>query len=414
MQTKIYSSLFYGCLSYIRDRGIIFLMFCCLFLFYYPAYSQTQPRPEWTSGGNPEYNVSISETVEIGKAIQLINEVTTKTINKVVIDDSELTKPIGVEIVNIHWRRALELICKKNELEFDEGTNFIRVFNPLSKKVEGLEKVDIIGIDTREVIIEAVFFEADRSALREIGVNWSSLSSGEVNTSAVQQTSENVSDNNIFTLSVQKTINKTLSVSGLVKTFENKGLGHVLSNPQIRVRDKQEGYVQVGQDFSIKTRDFAGNTVESFVSAGTILRVIPTVLVDKGVTFILLKINVERSTGDVSQLTTTINKSQASTSLLMIPGEEAAIGGLYTNEKRTTRKGIPYLKDLPGWFFGIRYLAGYERELINNKELVIMLKADLETDLRTRVEQRLMEMRLDIEKAKREQRLKTLEKQVEE
>lgn len=385
------------------------------FFFFLPivSFTQTQPRPEWTKSGNPEFNVSISETVEMGKALQLINEVTFKTLGKVIVDNSEKTNPIGVEIVNLHWRRALELICKKNELEFEEGPNFIRVYNPLTKKTEGLEKLDVIGVDTREVIIEAIFFEADRSALRELGVNWSTINSGVVNTSAIQQTAENVSDNNIFTLSVQRQVDRALSVSGLVKTFENKGLGHVLSNPQIRVRDRQEGYVQVGQDFSIKTRDFAGNTIESFVSAGTILRVQPSVIIDKGVTFILLKINVERSTGDVSQLTTTINKSQASTSLLMLPGEEAAIGGLYTTEKRTTRKGIPFLKDLPWWVFGIRYLSGYERELINQKELVIMLKVDLEPDLRTRLEQRLMEHRLDIEKAKREQRLRSLEKQVE-
>ncbi|MCX7834887.1 MAG: type II and III secretion system protein [bacterium] len=390
------------------------LIFFIVIFFPFYSFSQTQPRPEWTKGNQPDFNVSISETVEIGKALQLINEVSFKTIGKVIVDHSEKTNAIGIEIINTHWRKALEMICKKNELEFEEGPNFIRVYNPLTKKTEGLEKVDLIGVDTREVIIEAIFFEADRSALRELGINWSTISSGVVNTSAVQQTAENVSDNNIFTLSIQRQIDRSLSVSGLVKTFENKGLGHVLSNPQIRVRDKQEGYVQVGQDFSIKTRDFAGNTIESFVSAGTILRVQPTVIVDKGVTFILLKINVERSTGDVSQLTTTINKSQASTSLLMLPGEEAAIGGLYTTEKRTTRKGIPFLKDLPWWVLGIRYIAGYERELVNQKELVIMLKVDLEPDLRTRMEQRLMEQRLDTEKAKREQRLRNLEKQVEE
>ncbi len=359
------------------------ILFMCLSLAPF-GIAQTKPRPEWTGGGTGDDKISLSETLQLEQAVKLLNDVTVKQ-GKVIIDNSGVVKKIGVEVVNQPWRRALELICKKNELEFEEGANYIRIFNPLLKAAQGGKDVEVIDLSNREVIIEAIFFEADRNALREIGVNWSSIYSGDVKVQTNQDAASNVSDNNIFTLTFQRTVDKTLSISGIVKTFENKGQGTILANPQIRVRAGKQGYVQVGQDFSIKTRDFAGNTVDNFISAGTILQVSPLVIVDHDVTFIHLKIDVERSTGEVSALTTTINKSKASTSLLMLPGEESAIGGLYTTEKSNTRKGIPFLKDLPWWVLGIRYLAGYERVSFTDKELVILLKVDLEPDIMTRV-----------------------------
>ena len=58
-------------------------------------------------------------------------------------------------------------------------------------------------------------------------------------------------------------------------------------------------------------------------------------------------------------------------------GEETVIGGLYSNEISSNREGIPILKDLPWWFFGLRYLFGYESSSLGRKELIILLKAEL-------------------------------------
>jgi len=38
---------------------------------------------------------------------------------------------------------------------------------------------------------------------------------------------------------------------------------------------------------------------------------------------------------------------------ILYDGEERAIGGLYATVDQETREGIPFLKDLPWWFFGI-------------------------------------------------------------
>jgi len=70
----------------------------------------------------------------------------------------------------------------------------------------------------------------------------------------------------------------------------------------------------------------------------------------------------------------------------MLDGEETVIGGLFTNEETVTRNGIPFLKDLPWWVFGIRYITGSDETITRKKELVILLKAELLPTLRDRFE----------------------------
>ena len=67
---------------------------------------------------------------------------------------------------------------------------------------------------------------------------------------------------------------------------------------------------------------------------------------------------VERNSFILNDETTEIKKTNASTQVLMLNGEETILGGLFVNEEVITRNGIPFLKDLPWWVFGIRYLTG--------------------------------------------------------
>jgi len=174
--------------------------------------------------------------------------------------------------------------------------------------------------------------------------------------------------------------------TAVFKFFETNGLGEIISNPSIVVRDRNQGKIQIGADFSVRTKDFAGNTVEKFFPTGTIIIVTPYIYKEGDINYILLNVEVERSSFQTDETTTQINKTNASTQVLMLNGEETAIGGLFVNEETTARNGIPFLKDLPWWVFGIRYLTGYDESTTVKKELVILLKTDLVPTLQERFE----------------------------
>jgi type IV pilus assembly protein PilQ len=175
------------------------------------------------------------------------------------------------------------------------------------------------------------------------------------------------------------------TATALFKFFETEELGEIIASPSIKVRDKNKGRIQIGSDISIKQKDFAGNVTDVFISTGTIIEVIPHLYSEDGVDYVLLKIDVERSSATPGQITTEIFKQTASTEVLMLNGEETVIGGLFVNEDISTRRGIPFLKDLPWWVFGIRYLTGYDAESTSKKEVVILIKTEIIPTLKERL-----------------------------
>ncbi len=64
-------------------------------------------------------------------------------------------------------------------------------------------------------------------------------------------------------------------VTAAFKFLESEQLGNIIASPNVIVREGQQGRIQVGSDFSVKQRDFAGNVVEKFFPTGTIIEVTP-------------------------------------------------------------------------------------------------------------------------------------------
>lgn len=354
----------------------------------------------------PQELVSISPTTPMDKALAAISEVTKKLTNKIVIDTEHRTMPINVDIQGFPWREALEIICRKNGLTFAEFENYIQVTEGTPGEMSvgpvgsgrpvasGAVTTDIqkevASFRSREVKLSAVFFEVNLSRLDEVGLNWSFMKSTPDYSVGVDfKAADNVS-NDIFKTEVTPKV-KFANMNFVAKFFSDYKLGEILSGPQLIVRSGEEGRIQVGQDFSIRERDFAGNLMDKFYSAGTIIKVQPQVIVEQGVPFIHVSVDVERSSVTPGTVSTIINKTQAQTNLLLLDGEETLIGGLYNNETQTTRLGVPFLKDLPWYVFGLRYLFGYDKDELTKKELVILLKAELVPTLQERITQKVKE-----------------------
>jgi hypothetical protein len=176
-----------------------------------------------------------------------------------------------------------------------------------------------------------------------------------------------------------------VDVRALLKAFDSHNIGKVLAQPQVMVSEGNEGKIQVGEDFSIKTRDFAGNIIDKFFSTGTILQVTPYIILDpeKG-PVIFLKAHVERSQAFPDAVSTIIKKSEANSFVQLYDGEETLIAGLYSTENASIRKGVPILMNLPWWFLGLRYLFSYEHKEEQQKELIIIIKASLLPDVFSR------------------------------
>lgn len=350
----------------------------------------------------PQELVSIAPSTTMDKALGIISEVSKKTVGKIIIDTERRSMPINVDIQGFGWREALETICRKNGLAFSEFENYIQITEGTSGELAGpvgsgrpvssgpvstdIQK-EIASFRSREIKLSAIFFEVNLSRLEEVGVNWTFMkSTGDYSLGAEFNGADEVS-RSIFKTEVTPKV-KFANMNFMAKLFSDYKLGEILSGPQLIVRSGEEGRIQVGQDFSIRERDFAGNLIDKFYSAGTIIKVNPQVIVEQGVPFIHVAVDVERSSVTPGQVSTIINKTQAQTNLLLLDGEETIIGGLYNNEVNSIRAGIPFLKDLPWYVLGLRYLFGYDKEEVTKKELVILMKAELVPTLQERITQK--------------------------
>jgi type IV pilus assembly protein PilQ len=93
---------------------------------------------------------------------------------------------------------------------------------------------------------------------------------------------------------------------------------------------------------------------------------------------------IEKSSAIPGALTTIINKSKSVTEVLLYDGEETVIGGLYDNDTKIERSGIPILKDLPWWVFGLRYIFGRSIKSIKSNEMIIILKVEIVDNIEDR------------------------------
>lgn len=355
---------------------------------------------EYTS---PEELVSIAPSTTLDRALSAISEVSKKFVGKVIVDTERRTMPIGVDIQGMQWRDALETICRKNELWYTEYENYIQITgiggtgqgNAVAGTTGqggggvGMFK-EAVSFKSREVRISAYFFAVNLETIEEVGLNWNFMKSTNDFSVDASFTGADKMANNVFQAQVTPKLSFA-NIDVLAKLFSSYNLGEILSGPQLIVRSGEEGRIQVGKDFSVKERDFAGNVIDKFYSAGTIITVTPQVVTENGVNFIHTNVAVERSDVTPGTVSTIVDKAKANTNLLMLDGEEVIIGGLYTSTTTTVRTGLPILKDLPWYVFGLRYIFGFNSEQLKKQELVILLKAELVPTLQERIANRQKE-----------------------
>lgn len=173
------------------------------------------------------------------------------------------------------------------------------------------------------------------------------------------------------------------SVEVTLRALQQKSRLRILSRPQITAMDNQQAFILLGKRVPrVQSANMTNYGVSSSVAdanVGLILLVTPRVSKEGRV---IMEIGAEKSSiasdseaipvfssdGEVIK-SPSINTIQAMTAVSAQDGETVMLGGLITSTKDKTRKGIPWLCDLPhvGWLFR------YDRESEERKELLIVM-----------------------------------------
>jgi len=325
--------------------------------------------------------VSISATTHINDAVQILETYTIKDLQKKLVNLSSYNGTINVPINNLPWMQALDLIILQNKLVKKDHPGYISLEDIPVEIKEAVAPPDpnVEFAKSKQVRIKAIAMLADRAYLQSLGIDWSAVFDGKVlvNAGFFGATQVPSSAMNLSTDYSTNISGYPVEINTVLKTIESNQKGNIIAKPNILVTSGKKGFIQVGQDISVKTVDEAGNTTDTFFATGVIMDVTPTIINIDGTDLINLKLSIERSSGSPGAVSTIITKSKSQTELTLYNGEETVIGGLFDTDETRLRAGIPLLKDLPWWFFGIRYITGYDRYEKKERELVITLQAEV-------------------------------------
>lgn len=382
------------------------------------AEAQRRVPPQVRTYIPPEQLASFLPSTPFNQFVSYLNPIFTDVTGKQVIDPESRTFPIGITVAGLHFFDAFELVLDSNGLTYRETDQFFIVEDapeqttviepPGTLRTSSRAPDEILAThETREIQINAILFEIDHSNARELGIDWSRLfppigqqgqGGGQ---GGGQQQDERIPQLQIRTDRLFNRVDDYIIgpdqvdaafLNSMFRVLETTGAGETLAQPSVSVQSGEEGRIQIGSDIPVTVRDFAGNTVTQFISTGIIINVVPTLiespLADTAgaptLDFIHMNVQVERSAGRPFGGGVAIDRNQATTKVLLLDREQTVIGGLYSTEETTTRRGIPILKDLPPWFFGLRYVFGYETSQYAKQELLIVLQARLVDPLEQR------------------------------
>lgn len=340
------------------------------------AYTQSQQQFP-AQPYRPDELVSLNPNVPFNTAMDILNGFCQRFDNRLLIDSKVRTKPIGVSVENMHWKRALEYILRANLMKYVAHDRYYEVQDLIDTKQPEPPKDDIT-VMTREIEINAVFFQADYETLHEMGIDWTTFRNGTVRAQTFG--ASNVGKEYLRLFAGGNVQGTNINVSALLRLFESKNKGEVLARPQIRVMDGQQGKIKVGKNFYLVLQDFAGNSRYTEYEAGVILTVTPKLYGRSDSTFIYLEILAERSDVQPDAFGPTKSITEGSTRVLLLNGEETVLAGLLSQENSNLRRGVPLLKDLPL----LKYFFSYGSRVSRKKELVILLEAKVVPTLLSR------------------------------
>ncbi|MGE0097849.1 MAG: cohesin domain-containing protein [Hydrogenophaga sp.] len=231
----------------------------------------------------------------------------------------------------------------------DERANLIALREPPEIMALAERLVAVHDQGEAEVMLEVEVLEVKTSRLTELGINFPNSFSL---TPLAAQGQTGLTVDSFRSLDSSRV---GLTVAGLMVNLRREvGDFHTLANPRIRTRTKQKATILIGDKVPVITTTAGSNGFVSenvsYLDVGLKLDVEPTVSPDDEVN-IKLGLEVSALAGEVrttgGSVAYQIGTRNANTTLRLRDGETQVLGGLISNEDRSSANRVPGLGDLP-------------------------------------------------------------------
>jgi len=260
-------------------------------------------------------------------------------------------------------KESLNLLVKDSAIRVDDRTNSLVITAYKSQIPQIEEVIDTLDQSKKQVVLQARIEEISRDELEKMGIDWSFDTLKLIgNDGKAMKTLE------MFGESVD---NATVRYSSILDLLESNNKADLLANPQIATIDGKTASIKIGDQVPIVTTDVdsdgsKSSTVE-FKDVGINLKITPRVTNNNK---IVVKVRPEVSTvtgyTDTTPEYPIVSTRTAETNVRIQDGKTFAIGGLIKDEEIKAMSKVPLLSELPilGKLFQSESTEIAKRELI--------------------------------------------------
>lgn len=287
--------------------------------------------------------------------------------------EEEGKTPLRTKIIPLNFADVIELkeslnkmLSKRGTMEVDKRTNSL-IITDIPEMVDAIdESANQLDTLTPQVLIEAMMVDIKITD----GNKWGSM----LNLFDLKSpnNSNNLTtglDTGIESLFNFNTTTENFNLTGTINMLVNQGLASILANPKVLTLDNQEAMIEITTEIPYTESVDSGGAVTTtikFKDAGIKLSVTPHITSGK---FISMSVAPEQSfqSGFAEGSTQPIiDKRKAQTNLLVKDGQTIVIGGLRQTTDNLSLAKVPYLGDIPimGMLFKNRIRTKVETELV--------------------------------------------------
>jgi general secretion pathway protein D len=235
--------------------------------------------------------------------------------------------------------------------------------------LDTIEKMDVLP---RQAIIDARIFEVDLTDSLQFGVNAILQPRG----NDQRHTTAGLSPTGTLSANTFAFVGNTREILMALETLRTKTTVRILEAPSVLALDGTPARIHVGSEIPYPAGSFTGTagstTSVNYRPTGISLLVVPRISASGSVTLDITKevssVGPSMTIG-FDERAPTFSKTEVMTTLSVKDGETVAIAGLIRDSNNTSRRGIPFLSDIPvlGYLFG-----GTSRDT-RRTELIILI-----------------------------------------
>ena len=262
------------------------------------------------------------------------------------------------------------------EITIDERLNYL-IVKATKEELDFIATIiSEVDVRTKQVLIEAFIVEASEDLGKALGATFgvtapdaNFLGTRDEDSQAGTEANIAASTANAF-LNPANTVNlilgtTTKNLALALQASESQGVTKILSNPRVFTLDGQKAVIKQTDEVPYTVVEDGVASIE-LKEAGIILTVTPVIVGDGN---IILTVEVEKSSVDITIANPPLAKRTITTKLLIKDETIVVIGGVFTQKTVDTQQKTPLIGDLP--FIGNLFRKDQSTDI--RKELLVFL-----------------------------------------